>query len=95
MPVAGRIAGDVLESGKPVYVPDVTNDPRWKPHPKANPAKAYKTLAVVPIKEGNETVAVLNVTSTEHDAFSETDTAYIELLAAVLEVAWGIDQAAG
>jgi GAF domain-containing protein len=92
LPFVGSIAAEVMRDGKPIYVPDVDADSRFTPHPKADPSRAYRTMFLVPIKRGIETVAVLSVTATSSDAFPSTERSYLELLASVINVVWGLGQ---
>ena len=48
----------------------------------------------MPVVVGDEAVAVLNVVSTEQTAFLQGDLTYIELLGALIALAWDIQIAA-
>lgn len=88
--IAGSFAGFAYTSGELQWTNDVTNDSRWTPHPKARPSRAYGSLVSVPIRHGNEVVGVLNALSTSKDAFTPGDLKYLEVLASLINVAWGL-----
>lgn len=89
------LAGHAFDSKELQWTDDVEADQRWQLHPKADKKRSYKSLAAMPIVVGDETVAVLNVVSTEPGAFLKGDLTYIELLGALIALAWDINLAAG
>lgn len=88
------LAGHAFETKELQWTDNVEGDKRWQPHPKADKKRHYKSLASMPIVVGDESVAVLNVVSTEPAAFLKGDLTYIELLGALVALAWDIDVAA-
>jgi GAF domain-containing protein len=50
---------------------DVDSDPRFQPHPRAE--RPYYSIISVPIRSGDDVVAVFNVVSTLPYAFTEAD----------------------
>ena len=84
--IAGSFAGIAYTSGNTEWSNDVENDPRWHKHPQARPGREYGSLASVPIRRGDEVVAVLNVISTNKKAFWPADLNYIELLASLVSL---------
>lgn len=88
------LAGHAFETKELQWTDNVAADERWQPHPKADKKRAYKSLACMPIVVGDEAVAVLNVVSTEPAAFLKGDLTYIELLGALIALAWDIQVAA-
>jgi GAF domain-containing protein len=88
------LAGHAFETKELQWTDNVETDERWRPHPKADKKRAYKSLACMPIVVGDEVVAVLNVVSTEPAAFFQGDLTYIELLGALVALAWDIQVAA-
>lgn len=89
------LAGHAFDTKDLQWTDDVDGDRRWQPHPKADKKRRYKSLASMPILVEEESVAVLNVVSTEPSAFLKSDLTYIELLGALLSLAWNIEFAAG
>lgn len=71
------------------------NDDRWRPHPKARPGRQYGSLVSIPVRRGDEVVGVLNVISTHKNAFTQGDLNYIELLAALINLAHSLSADAG
>jgi GAF domain-containing protein len=88
------LAGHSFDTKELQWTDNVEADQRWQPHPKADKKRAYKSLACMPIVLGDEVVAVLNVVSTEPAAFLKGDLTYIELLGALIALAWDIRVAA-
>ncbi|HET7455105.1 MAG TPA: GAF domain-containing protein [Solirubrobacterales bacterium] len=88
------LAGHAFETKELQWTDNVEADDRWRPHPKADKKRAYKSLACMPIVVGDEVVAILNVVSTEPAAFFKGDLTYIELLGALVALAWDIQVAA-
>lgn len=88
------LAGHAFDSRELQWTHDVEADERWQPHPKADRKRRYKSLASMPIVIEDEAVAVLNVVSTEPEAFLKGDLTYIELLGALIALAWDIKVAA-
>ena len=90
MPVAGTFAGHALTTHATEWTNDVDGDPRWTPHPKARSSRTYGSLVSAPIKQGETVVGVLNVISSYKNAFTRGDIIYIEILASMVDVVWGL-----
>jgi hypothetical protein len=75
-----------FETGQIAYSADVADDPRFEPFPEAT--RHYRSLISVPIRAGDDVVAVLNVLSTFPHAFFEPDLAFVKLVGAVLDFVW-------
>ncbi|HEX6455185.1 MAG TPA: GAF domain-containing protein [Solirubrobacterales bacterium] len=88
------LAGHAFDTKELQWTDDVDGDDRWQPHPKADKKRRYSSLASMPILVEEESVAVLNVVSTESSAFLKSDLTYIELLGALISLAWNIEFAA-
>lgn len=84
------LAGHAFEAKELKWTDNVGDDKRWQRHPLADEKRSYKSLASMPIVVGGESVAVLNVVSTEARAFLKGDLTYIELLGALIALAWDI-----
>jgi GAF domain-containing protein len=84
------LAGYAFDTKELQWTDNVQADERWQPHPKADKKRGYKSLACMPIVVGDAVVAVLNVVSTEQAAFLKGDLTYIELLGALIALAWDI-----
>ncbi|HLE47691.1 MAG TPA: GAF domain-containing protein, partial [Candidatus Thermoplasmatota archaeon] len=65
---AGGIVGVVMQTGQPVYLPDIIRDARAKQGPPM-PADT-KSLLVVPIRHGQRTMGVMRFFSKHGNAFS-------------------------
>lgn len=84
------LAGHAFDAKELKWTDNVNDDERWRRHPLADEKRRYKSLASMPIVVGGESVAVLNVVSTEAAAFFKGDLTYIELLGALIALAWDI-----
>ncbi|GAB4418363.1 MAG: hypothetical protein Kow002_05240 [Anaerolineales bacterium] len=82
------IVGKAAETQKPVVVNDVSESPLFKPNPLLSETRAE---AGFPLKVGDRTIGVLDIQSTEVNAFAEDDAAILRLLAD--QIAVGIDNA--
>ena len=78
------MSGWVARTGKPLLINDVTKEPRY-----LLVEELADTLSelVVPIKIGDKTVGVLDIESTELDAFDETDMSTAQTLADQVAIA--------
>ncbi|MGD9100642.1 MAG: GAF domain-containing protein, partial [Anaerolineae bacterium] len=72
-----------VRSGEPLYVPDVSQDPRYV---AGGPFQIRSEFAV-PLKSGQRVLGVLNIESERLDAFDTTDRQQLVLLADVAAVA--------
>lgn len=93
LPMAS-MAGYAYQTGKLQWSNHVAGDDRWERHPEADPRRAYNALVAMPIEAKGSVVAVLNVVSTERDAFVQGDLTYVELLGTLIGLAWTIRDAA-
>lgn len=78
------ISGWVAEQGKPIIIPDVKVDSRFKPHPALSEVRSEMAA---PLNVGGRILGVLEVLSEEDDAFSEADLFLLQALADQIAVA--------
>jgi len=78
------LVGWVALHGQPLLVNDVSQDPRYYSHPELPDTRSELD---VPIRLGERMIGVLDVQSTELNAFDESDLAALETLADQLAVA--------
>jgi GAF domain-containing protein len=88
--VAGSFAGVAFTRGETQWTNEVAKDPRWAKHPKARPGREYGSLVSVPIRMGDEVVAVFNAISKYNKAFSPADLNYLELLGALIGMIYAV-----
>lgn len=88
------LAGHAFETKELQWTDNVEDDRRWLPHPMANDKRSYRSLAAMPIVVDENSVAVLNVLSSEKGAFLKGDLTYIELLGGLIALIWGLHIAA-
>ncbi|TLN03474.1 GAF domain-containing protein, partial [bacterium] len=75
----------VARTGKPLLANDVRKEPLYKP----SPVPPYDTSSEValPLSYGGETQAILDLQSTEYNAFDEKDVSILEALSASIAIA--------
>lgn len=78
------LVGWVARHGEPVLVHDVSQDPRYYAHPDLPDTRSELN---VPIRAGEKVIGVLDVQSTELNAFDESDLDTLQTLADQLAVA--------
>ncbi|RPI88466.1 MAG: GAF domain-containing protein [Chloroflexi bacterium] len=85
LPVGSRsIIGYVTESGKPLVLNDVSQDPLHRPNPLLPETRSEIGL---PLKIGNRVIGALDVQSNEINAFSDDDVNVVQTLADQIAVA--------
>ncbi len=62
------ITGLSAEKGEPIAVPDVSQDPRWDREPSEFTGFEIKSMACVPLKNGPDTIGVLEALDKENGA---------------------------
>lgn len=82
LPVGEGLIGWVATHGEPANASDVTQDRRWLPD-----QTDVRSEIAVPLKVGEEIVGVLDVQSSEKDAFDDEDTFILLMLADQIAVA--------
>jgi nitrate/nitrite-specific signal transduction histidine kinase len=78
------IVGWVAQTGEPIIANDVSEDPRYR---AVEALRDTKSELAVPVKIGNNVIGVLDIESTEVDAFGEADLYTAQTLADQLAVA--------
>ncbi len=78
------IVGWVAQTGEPILANDVSEDPRFR---AVEALRDTKSELAVPVKIGNKVLGVLDIESTEVDAFGEADLFTVQTLADQLAVA--------
>jgi len=78
------IVGWVAQTGEPIIANDVSEDPRYR---AVEALRDTKSELAVPVKIGNSVIGVLDIESTEVDAFGEADLYTAQTLADQLAVA--------
>lgn len=85
LPVGSRsLIGYVTETGKPLVLNDVTQDPIHRPNPLLPDTHSELGL---PLKIGNRVIGALDVQSVEVNAFSQDDVNVVQTLADQIAVA--------
>jgi len=78
------IVGWVAQTGEPILANDVGEDPRYR---EVEALRDTKSELAVPVKIGNNVIGVLDIESTDVDAFGEADLYTAQTLADQLAVA--------
>ncbi len=81
---AESIVGWVAQTGEPILANDVNADPRYR---AVEALRDTKSELAVPVRIGNNVLGVLDIESTEADAFGEADLFTVQTLADQLAVA--------
>lgn len=77
IPFSRGVCGACASSGKTVNVPDVSRFPGYIACDRETQSEI-----VVPVKNGQEVIAVLDIDSARHAAFDETDQGWLESIVA-------------
>jgi nitrate/nitrite-specific signal transduction histidine kinase len=78
------IVGWVAQAGEPILANDVSEDPRYR---AVEALKDTRSELAVPVRMGNKVIGVLDIESTDVDAFGEADLYTTQTLADQLAVA--------
>ncbi|HEX6304367.1 MAG TPA: PAS domain S-box protein [Anaerolineales bacterium] len=82
VPGPETICGWVVEAGRPLLVPDISQEPRY-----LHPIGATGSGVVVPLQVKGQVIGLLDVESREVNDFDESDVAVLQLLANQVAVA--------
>jgi transcriptional regulator with GAF, ATPase, and Fis domain len=74
------VAGWVAQTGNPLVVPDVSLDPHWSSFATRHPELRIHSMACVPVRSGNKTLAVLQLLNTKLDLLSEYSLSFLRIL---------------
>ncbi len=84
------IAGHVAETGEPLLIADVANDPRWYKEISESIRFKTRSIACVPLKLHDETIGVVQIIDKlDGRPFEETDTALLDEFASLAAKAIG------
>ena len=74
------VAGWVAQTGNPLVVPDVSLDPHWSSFATRHPEMRIHSMACVPIRSANKTLAVLQLLNSKLDLLSEYSLSFLRIL---------------
>lgn len=74
------VAGWVAQTGNPLVVPDVSLDPHWSSFVTRHPELRIHSIACVPIRSANRTLAVLQLLNSKLDLLSEYSLSFLRIL---------------
>jgi signal transduction histidine kinase len=83
MPLGTGVAGQVIQHGEAINIPDVRNDPRFL---SATPTP-FRSLMVAPIQSGDEQIGTISVQSDSIHAFSSDEVELLKALGAQAAIA--------
>lgn len=83
MPLGTGVAGQVIQNGEAINIPDVRNDPRFL---SATPTP-FRSLLVAPIQSGDEQIGTISVQSDSIHAFSSDEVELLKALGAQAAIA--------
>lgn len=76
VPLDKSVSGNVVRTGQPMVVPDVTREPLYFPI-----VEETRSEISVPMVSGDDVIGVINVESRRRDAFSASDLRFLKTLA--------------
>jgi GAF domain-containing protein len=88
LPVDHSFSKWALETGLIYWSSNLAEDDRFVRHPRAAQERGYNSIISVPIRSGDEVVAVFNAIFVAPDAFDEADLIYVRLIGATIELVW-------
>jgi GAF domain-containing protein len=88
--VADSVARFAVEQDKIFVWQDLSEEPAYRPHPKADPARAISSMIAQPVRVGDTTVGVFNVVSTATNSFTEADIAYTKIIGSLISVVFSL-----
>jgi len=74
------IAGYVAASGNPLVVPDVHADPEWRQYAALHPELHLHSIACLPIRHGDRTLAVLQLHNSKLDLLPDSSVSFLRVL---------------
>lgn len=93
--IGETLARHAFERGEPQYWSDVETQADFRPNPRAS--APTRSMVSLPIRHGEEVVAVFNGVSADREAFDPVERTFLAALAGVIAVALGVwrEEAAG
>jgi diguanylate cyclase (GGDEF)-like protein len=74
------VAGHVAATGDPLVVPDVNLDPMWSAYAAENPQMHLQSIACLPIRHGDRTLAVLQLHNSKLDRLPDSSISFLRVL---------------
>jgi GAF domain-containing protein len=84
-PIRETLARHAYETGEPQFWPDVETQTDFHPNPDAS--APIRSMVSLPIRRGDEVIAVFNAISAQKDGFDEVERTFLTSLAGVIAVA--------
>jgi diguanylate cyclase (GGDEF)-like protein len=80
LPLGEGIVGYVAASGDPLVVPDVSVDPDWSAYAAAHSEMNLQSIACLPIRHGDRTLAVLQLHNSKLDLLPDSSISFLRVL---------------
>jgi diguanylate cyclase (GGDEF)-like protein len=80
LPLGEGVAGHVAASGDPLVVPDVHLDPMWSQYAADHPELHLQSIACLPIRHGDRTLAVLQLHNSKLDLLPDSSISFLRVL---------------
>src|ERR1700677_3681959 len=80
VPLGEGVAGWVASTGNPLVVPDVALDPHWSAFATKNPDLRIQSIACVPVRSADSTLAVIQLLNSKLDLMSEYSNSFLRIL---------------
>jgi GAF domain-containing protein len=88
LPIEQSFSKWAYRNGLIIWSNDLGADDRFRPHPRAALERGYRSIISVPIRQGDEIVAVFNTICAPPNAFDDADLLYVRQIGAVVELVW-------
>jgi diguanylate cyclase (GGDEF)-like protein len=80
VPMGEGVVGHVAASGDPLVVPDVNMDPMWSQYAAEHPELHLQSIACLPIRHGDRTLAVLQLHNSKLDLLPDSSISFLRVL---------------
>ncbi|MDE1155810.1 MAG: sensor domain-containing diguanylate cyclase [Acidobacteriaceae bacterium] len=74
------IAGYVAESGNPLVIPDVNDDPEWRLFAEQHPEMHLQSIAALPVRHSKRTLGVLMLHNSKLDLMPDASVSFLRVL---------------
>jgi GAF domain-containing protein len=87
IPLDGTVAGRIVLTERPIYLPDIDDAPLATPPPKAHLSPSVRSYFGVPLLADGGAIGILQIDSTERAAWDQTDRLLVVCVAPLVAAA--------
>ena len=95
LPIRDSFSKWAYNESRVYWSADLSTDDRFTRHPEADQERDYESIISVPIRCGEDAVAVFNAIFTPKNAFNDAELLYVRLIGAVIELVWELGDVEG